>query len=175
MLRSSLTVVISLLAFPAIGQHTHHRSDAPMETGQSAFAALSEIVQILSDDPATDWIKVNIPALRDHLVDMERVTTEAKVNTRSEARIVEFHVYGAGDVADSIKRMTFAHAPMLEMATGWAVSADPTKGGVIMRIAVATKQDLSRVLGLGFFGVLTIGAHHQAHHMQIALGMNPHH
>ncbi len=143
--------------------------------GQSAFAAITEIVQILSDDPDTDWSKVNIQALRDHLVDMELVTTEANVRTRSEGRIVEFNVTGEGDVADAIERMVLAHSPILEMATGWAVTAEPSANGAAMRIEVDTDQELARVLGLGFFGVLTIGAHHQAHHLQMALGADPHH
>jgi hypothetical protein len=28
---------------------------------------------------------------------------------------------------------------------------------------------------LGFFGVMTIGAHHQAHHLQMTMGEDPHH
>ncbi|MEP2897059.1 hypothetical protein [Roseibium sp.] len=44
-----------------------------------------------------------------------------------------------------------------------------------MRIEVQTEQELARVLGLGFFGVMAIGAHHQAHHIQMASGEDPHH
>ncbi len=175
MIRPTLYAIVALSAFPATAQHAHHSSGGPIEMGQSAFAAITEIVQILSDDPDTDWSKVNIQALRDHLVDMELVTTEANVRTRSEGRIVEFNVTGEGDVADAIERMVLAHSPILEMATGWAVTAEPSANGAAMRIEVDTDQELARVLGLGFFGVLTIGAHHQAHHLQMALGADPHH
>ena len=44
-----------------------------------------------------------------------------------------------------------------------------------MRIELASEHELARVLGLGFFGVMTIGAHHQAHHLQMALRADPHH
>ncbi|MBA84206.1 MAG: hypothetical protein CML60_00540 [Rhodobacteraceae bacterium] len=153
----------------------HHGSGGPSETGQSAFAALSEIVQILSQDPRTDWSKVNIQALRDHLVDMDLVTTQATVRSQTEGRLVEFTISGTGNVAAAVRRMVLAHSPMLEMASGWAVAAEPSPDGAIMRITVETDQERARVQGLGFFGVMTIGAHHQAHHMQIALGKDPHH
>ncbi len=36
----------------------------PKEAGQSAFAAIHEIVVMLEGDPKTDWSKVDIDALR---------------------------------------------------------------------------------------------------------------
>jgi hypothetical protein len=175
MIRSTLCAIVALSAFPAAAQHAHNSSGGPVETGQSAFAAIAEIVQILSDDPDTDWSKVNIQALRDHLVDMELVTTEANVRAQSEGRIVEFNVTGEGDVADAIGRMVLAHSPMLEMASEWTVTAEPFTNGAAMRIEVDTDPEFARVLGLGFFGIMTIGAHHQAHHLQMAMGTDPHH
>ena len=44
------------------------------QPGQGAFAAIQEIVEILAADPKTDWSKVNIDALRQHLIDMNNVT-----------------------------------------------------------------------------------------------------
>lgn len=175
MIKSALCAIIAFVAIPAAAQHAHHGPDGALETGQSAFAAISEIVGILSDDPSTDWTKVNIQALRDHLVDMELVTTEATVDTETEGRAVEFMVSGGETVADAIERMVLAHSPMLRQATSWDVIAGPSPGGATMRIEVSSDQDLARVLGLGFFGIMTLGAHHQAHHMQIALDKNPHH
>ena len=53
--------------------------------GQDAFGAIQEIVGILEADPNTDWSKVNISALREHLVDMNEVTLKA-VTRRARAR-----------------------------------------------------------------------------------------
>lgn len=175
MIKYSIPFIAALLANPAVAQHVHGTSDHPVETGQSAFAAISEIVQILSKDPKTDWEKVNIQALRDHLRDMELVTTEASIDIRIDGNSVEFIVFGAGDVEQAVQRMTLAHAPMLQASSGWLVTAEPSKGGAIMRIAVKSDDDLARVRGLGFFGIMTIGAHHQAHHLEIASGNDPHH
>ncbi|MCP6769380.1 hypothetical protein NL529_31490, partial [Klebsiella pneumoniae] len=53
-----------------------HGADAvaPTHPGQEAFGTIQEIVRILEADPATDWSKVNIGALREHLIDMDEVT-----------------------------------------------------------------------------------------------------
>ncbi|RTM12059.1 MAG: hypothetical protein EKK33_18550, partial [Bradyrhizobiaceae bacterium] len=59
----------------------HQTIQEPTQPGQDAFAAIQEIVQILEADPHTDWSKVNIDALREHLVDMSNVTLAAQVKT----------------------------------------------------------------------------------------------
>ena len=40
----------------------------PTEPGQGAFGALHEIVRILEADPRIDWSKVDLDALREHLI-----------------------------------------------------------------------------------------------------------
>ena len=45
--------------------------------GQDAFGAIQEIVGILEADPRTDWSKINLAALREHLIDMSEVTLKA--------------------------------------------------------------------------------------------------
>src|SRR5437016_4569299 len=49
----------------------------PTRPGQEAFGAILEVVQILEADPTTDWSRVNIAALREHLIDMSEVTLRA--------------------------------------------------------------------------------------------------
>ena len=51
----------------------------PTQPGQDAFGAIQEIVRILEADPATDWSKVDLEALREHLIDMNEVTLHAAV------------------------------------------------------------------------------------------------
>jgi hypothetical protein len=43
----------------------------PASSGQDAFGAISEIVRMLKANPRTDWSRVNIEALRQHLIDIE--------------------------------------------------------------------------------------------------------
>jgi len=59
-------------------------ASVPSEPGQAAFAAIQEIVGILEADPTTDWSKVNIEALRQHLIDMDNVTLRAEVKRRPQ-------------------------------------------------------------------------------------------
>jgi len=35
-------------------------------------------------------------------------------------------------------------------------------------------QDLTKLTALGFFGMMTSGMHHQAHHWAMAIGTDPH-
>jgi hypothetical protein len=95
-------------------QHGDTQTEAlPSETGQSAFAAIQEIVAKLEADPATDWSKVNIEALRQHLIDMNAVTLNAMVQTELRPDVRKFIVSGEGRVVLSIQRMLTGpgHAP----------------------------------------------------------------
>jgi len=146
----------------------------PTEPGQSAFAAIQEIVQILQADPRTDWSKVKIEALRQHLIDMSNVTLEAKVASTQPIDVgLRFVVTGNGAVRDSIRRMTSAHARTMDGIDGWHFLARDTEGGSIFEVRVPP-GDLAELKGLGFIGVMTRGMHHQEHHLMIARGEHPH-
>jgi hypothetical protein len=168
-----LTTALVLSAAGAMSQHAHN-SQLITETGQAQFAAIAEIVAHLRDDPNTDWEQVNIDALRDHLVDMDNVTRKTKVTRSIDGLVVKFTVTGNSVVAISVQRMVNAHSSMLQQASEWKVSVEQVAGGAIMQIETLDESDLVQVLGLGFFGLLTVGAHHQQHHLMIATGRSPH-
>jgi len=123
-----------------------------------------------ADDPNTDWAQVDIKALRDHLVDLDNVTTRASIERTVDGIGVTFIVTGDDVVAASIRRMVLTHSPMLQGISDWTVIADETEGGASMLVQVRSDEELNQVLGLGFFGLMTIGAHHQQHHLMIAIG-----
>ena len=91
MLRAAAVVLAVLCPAYACAQsspHHHnaptpraHATVAPTQPGQGAFAAIQEIVDILEADPRTDWSKVDIGALRQHLEDMDNVTLHAQVRS----------------------------------------------------------------------------------------------
>lgn len=145
----------------------------PSEPGQGAFAAIGEIVAMLEADPTTDWSEVNIDALRAHLVDMDMVVTWAKVSREATDFGERYLVSGEGDVIGSIQRMVVAHAGVMEGKGGWSYMAEPTATGAVLEVSVP-EGDMARLHALGFFGILTSGMHHQAHHWMMATGMNPH-
>lgn len=176
-----LSLTLSL-PVPASAQHAHHMmpspsvqgASAPREPGQSAFAAIQEIVAILEADPTTDWSKVNIEALRLHLIDMDNVTLRAKVAADPIEGGARFVVTGEGDVTGSIRRMVFAHVAALNGAEAWRMAAEERPGGAVLAVTSPRADDATRIRALGFIGVLTLGMHHQHHHLMLARGMSPH-
>lgn len=167
--------ILLLIAGSAQAQHAHgnHGNADVSETGQAQFASIAEIVTILRDDASIDWARVDIQALRDHLVDMDNVTTRSVVNVEETDTSIIFAITGSDEVARSIQNMVSAHSPMLAAETGWSVASELVADGATMTITVSDEQR-DKVLGLGFYGVMTIGAHHQQHHLMIATGYDPH-
>jgi hypothetical protein len=90
----------------------------PTEPGQAAFSAIQEIVDMLEADSRTDWAKVNLEALRQHLIDMNNVTLAAEVKSERVEGGVRFRVTGAGSVTHSIRRMLSAHAAIMQGVGG---------------------------------------------------------
>ena len=183
MIRRTLAAMILFGATTALAQgHDHHgkaapppaASSAPTQPGQAAFAAIQEIVQILEADPRTDWSKVDIEALRRHLVDMDNVTLRAAVVATPLDTGVRYAVTGDGAVRDSIRRMVSAHAAAMNGAGGWTYVAAETADGATLTVTVPP-ADLARLRALGFIGVMTRGMHHQQHHLALARGDQPHH
>ncbi|MEE4014730.1 hypothetical protein V1T76_21880 [Roseibium sp. FZY0029] len=147
----------------------------PREPGQSAFAAIQEIVSLLEADPQTDWSKVDIEALRSHLIDMDNVTLRSNVQTMPVDGGYRFTVTGEGNVTSSIRRMLSAHAATMNGVRGFSYEVAETPGGSILTVTASEPSDLQMLSGLGFIGVMTLGAHHQEHHLALASGHSPHH
>ena len=141
------------------------------EGGQSAFAAIQEVVSALLTEPATDWTNVNIEALRQHLIDMDNVTLRARVTTEAVPGGPRFSV--ASDdpaVQTSIRAMTVAHAATMDGVEGWSLKAEETSNGATL---TATGDEV-RIRALGYIGLMTVGMHHQEHHLALARGAMPH-
>jgi hypothetical protein len=143
------------------------------EPGQSAFAAIAEVVNALKADPNTDWSKVNIDALRNHLRDMDIVTIDSTTVTTEVDGGLRFDVTGAGEVTNAIRRMATAHAGMMNGSDGWVYSTEEIAGGAAMSVIVPG-ADLAKLKGLGFYGIMAAGMHHQPHHWAMATGGSPH-
>ena len=142
----------------------------PAEPGQSAFAAIQEIVAMLEADPFTDWSKVDIEALRQHLIDMDNVILRAEVKGEPAEGGMRFAVSGEGAVKLSIRRMVSAYAATMEGVDGWHTSAGQTDTGAILTVT-GPASSLAKIRALGFAGILTRGAHHQMHHLMMARGL----
>ncbi|MEZ5716522.1 MAG: hypothetical protein R3D85_16090 [Paracoccaceae bacterium] len=174
----ALAALPAALATPAPAEMSHDQHMAHMarqmgitEPGQSAFGAIAEIVARLEADPATDWSRVDIDALRAHLVDMDRVTLWSRVETQPAETGARFTVTGEGDTVAAIRRMTHAHAAMMEGQ--WHFDVHDIENGAAVEVTVPA-GDLPRLRGLGFFGLMASGMHHQMHHWMLATGADPH-
>ena len=144
----------------------------PVQGGQSAFAAIAEIVAILDSDPDTDWATVNIDALRSHLVDMDRLTLNAKASTlQIDEQRIRYVITGKDDTLAAIQNMVPAHAKVVQSMTNWTITTTEHTDGVTVSIQTSDKAAFTRLKALGFHGFMTIGAHHQAHHLQMARGI----
>lgn len=148
-----------------------HGSEATVPTmpGQEAFGTIQEIVRILEADPATDWSKVNIGALREHLIDMDEVTMQAQAIERPLADGVEIAVTGEGRTRAAIKRMVPAHAHELA-ALGWSASTEDRHDGVKLMVTSGDPRQVAKIRALGFMGIMVQGSHHQVHHLMMAKG-----
>ena len=142
----------------------------PTEAGQGAFGALQQIVQILEADPHTDWSKVNLDALREHLIDMDRVTLDAHAMVRPIPGGNRITVTGSGRTLVAIRRLLPEEAMHLNGMHGWHLAATRTHDGVILTVTTKDPKQVAMIRGLGFAGILASGKFHPRHHLEIARG-----
>lgn len=145
----------------------------PTRAGQEAFGTIAEVVRILDADPRTDWSKVDLEALRQHLMDMDDVTMRAAVRSTPVDGGVTFDVRGTDRVRDAIRRMALAHGATITPADGFRWVAVETPEGARVTVTALRATDaraVARLRGLGFHGLLSLGDHHTAHHLGIADG-----
>jgi len=155
--------------------HGHPSGGAlPTLPGQDAFGAVQEIVRILEADPTTDWSKVNLDALRAHLIDMNEVTLNADAAVVPVDGGIQVTVTGAGRTLGAIQRMVPAHAQEINGQYGWQARVESLPNGVTLIVTSADPQQIAKIRGLGFIGVMATGTHHQMHHLMMAKGMFHH-
>jgi hypothetical protein len=160
-------------ACPMMGMAGHRHpmmmsADDPISPGQAVFGAVREIVQMLEADSNTDWSKVNLGALREHLIDMDEVTMRAVATETPVDGGLEVAVTGTGRTLAAIARMIPAHAVALNGVHGWAVTSASLPEGVVLTVTSTDPKEVVHIRGLGFIGLLASWPHHQLHHLAIA-------
>ncbi len=145
----------------------------PTLPGQDAFGAIAEIVRLLDADPQTDWSKVDLERLRQHLIDMNEVVLRAEVKASAVPGGLATDVNGIGRTEQAIRAMVVPHAGELDQTPGLAAKTEIIPGGVRLTVTARDPGDdktVARVRGLGLIGLLTLGAHHQPHHLAMVRG-----
>jgi hypothetical protein len=142
----------------------------PSLPGQDAFGAIQEIVGILEADPKTDWSKINLEALRQHLIDMNDVTLKADADAKPIDGGLAIAVTGSGRTLSAIQRMIPAQAQMLTGHDGWSTKVEGLPNGELLTVTANDPKEVQHIRGLGFIGILVSGGYHQMHHLAMAKG-----
>lgn len=144
------------------------------QPGNAAFGAIQEVIAVLEADPATDWSRVNLEALRQHLVDMDNVTLNVEVTAQEPiSKGVRVSVRPTTTAAaQSLTRLLTAHGPQLQQERGWKLSSAKYQDGLRLDITTDDESEVTKVRAFGYIGMLAAGAHHVVHHWAIASGQN---
>ncbi len=146
------------------------------EAGNAIFGTIQETIKMLDADPKTDWEKVDLEGLRQHLIDMENFTSGVDVlEQKNIDKGVEVVIRAKSkDAHDSLSRALKAHPSMMESETGWTMGVKQDKERFTLTIETQKPAEVARLRGLGYIGVMALGDHHQVHHWLMASGSNPH-
>jgi hypothetical protein len=178
----TIATFAAMAATPLAAQHADHAnhmghmtaqsgaSERPSEPGDGSFAAIIEIVSMLSADPGTDWTRVDIDGLREHLVDMNQLVTGASVRYEPLPAGLRMRIATSGRPGAAASRMVPAHAPFLATETGWQSEVARADDEIVWTVTAADAEDVVRIQALGFFGLMATGDHHRMHHMAMARG-----
>lgn len=170
LLAGSLCAIGLSAAFAEMAPSNMGAARLPTQGGQAAFAAIQEIVGMLDADPNTEWSKVNIDALRQHLIDMDNVALRARITYEPTTSGERVNIAGDGEVRDSIQRMATMHAAMAGDTPDWRMEAAKTPDGARITITTKTARGFAKMKALGLIGMMAEGMHHARHHMMLATG-----
>lgn len=175
LLKTAFLANILLLGFTsfAMGQQMQNTFKSPLTMpGNEIFGTIQEVVRKLESDPNTDWSKVNLEALRQHLLDMKAFTEEVQVIDKKPIRGgVEIRVSPETKRAGgALKKLFMMHPQMLKEEKGWDMKTQLKND--IWTITCTTKNpaEVEEIRGLGYIGLIAEGSHHQYHHWLIATG-----
>ena len=142
------------------------------QPGQAAFGAIAEVVRMLDADPKTDWSRVDLERLRQHLIDMNEVVLRAEVKTKPVSGGLAMEITGTGRTERAIRAMLVPHAGELDRLPAYVAKAEPIAGGLRLTVTARTADETAvrRLRALGFAGLLTEGGHHGPHHLAMARG-----
>lgn len=181
----SLMLMGYTLSAQALNEHniTHHQLTQPqpknhplIEAGNDIFAALQEVISALNADPKTDWSEVNLTALKEHLLDMRDMVINVElVSKKALKNGSEILIKPTNKRArQAMKRVLSGHPAQLKQETGWNMSVTKQTDTYLLTTTTENQAEVSKIIGLGYIGLMAHGSHHQPHHWSMATGSNPH-
>ncbi len=162
-------------------RHEMHKpsvSDSPLtEAGNDVFGTIQEVIRKLNHDPKVDWSKVNLEALRRHLVDMNDMTLNIEVisqQTIDKGLKILIRPTTLRS-ASALHRVFAVHPAQLKDETGWKMWVQKIEQTYSLTITTENPDEVHQIKALGYIGIMASGNHHQVHHSMMAKGENPHH
>ena len=190
LIKLSLSIVAMTIAMPMASAHMHHANmnHAAMmgnntaatpvvltESGTDPFATLQEVITALEANPGTNWEKVNIEALRLHLVEMQDMTINVDVKQQYIDNGFQAVVTPTTNRAvKSLTRVLSGHPAQMKAETGWDMQVSNNDDIFTLTVVSKKAHEVAKIRGLGYIGVMSYGNHHQPHHWAMASGENPH-
>jgi hypothetical protein len=190
LIKISWSIVAMIIAMPMASAHMHHdnMNHAAMmgnntaatpivltESGTDPFATLQEVITAMEANPGTNWEKVNIEALRLHLVEMQDMTINVDVKQQHIDNGFQAVVTPTTNRAvKSLTRVLSGHPMQMKAETGWDMQVQNNNGVFTLTVTTKKAHDIAKIRGLGYIGVMAYGNHHQPHHQALASGENPH-
>lgn len=173
------TAVFAADKHAAMGVHEHDNETPDRiltEAGNDAFGTIQEVINKLNSDPNTDWNKVNIEALRQHLRDMNEMTLNVDLVFQNVIKGgLQVTVRPTTESADSaLERVFKAHPGQLQHDTGWVMKVEKNNGQYTITTTSDDPEEADKIRGLGYIGLMAYGAHHQRHHWAMATGKAAH-
>ena len=186
----SLSIAAMTIVMPMASAHTHHanmnhaammgHNTAPTqvvltESGTDPFATLQEVIAALESNTNTNWEKVNIEALRLHLVEMQDMTINVDVKQQHIDNGFQAVVSPTtSNAVKSLTRVLSGHPAQMKAETGWDMQVQINNSVFTLTVTTDNAKDVAKIRGLGYIGVMAYGNHHQPHHWAMASGDNPH-
>jgi hypothetical protein len=186
----SLSIAAMTIVMPMASAHTHHanmnhaammgHNTAPTqvvltESGTDPFATLQEVIAALESNTRTNWEKVNIEALRLHLVEMQDMTINVDVKQQHIDNGFQAVVSPTtSNAVKSLTRVLSGHPAQMKAETGWDMQVQINNSVFTLTVTTDNAKDVAKIRGLGYIGVMAYGNHHQPHHWAMASGDNPH-
>ncbi len=149
---------------------------SPTETvltlpGNDVFGAIKEATDALMASADTEWDKVDLEALRQHLLDMKHVTEEVSILSKADIdKGVVIKIKAQPESLASLERVMSAHPAQLFSDKGWQMTVKQQADEFTLTVTTEKAEDVAKIRGLGYGGVLTIGGHHAVHHWALASG-----
>jgi polyhydroxyalkanoate synthesis regulator phasin len=146
------------------------------EAGNDIFSTIQEVIDKLNNDPDTDWGKVDIEALRQHLLDMNDMAMNVEVvNQKPLKNGLEVTVLPITERAEKTLAKVFnVHPIHLKRETGWSMQVVRNNKQFIITTTTEDPKQVKKIIALSYIGLMAYGKHHQPHHWGISTSQNPH-